>query len=400
MKCTNCGAELNGKFCTNCGTPAPVEEAPVANVPAEEPIPMATPNTEFPTFENMPLQSDVMPESTPLSYQSDPLSQTSGSYPSQPEPMPQTGSFNSYQSTTPAQSEMPVNNGYTGQQFTNVPNTATAPNGKKKMSGGKIAIIVIAIVLGVLLLLGIVVGVIIWNIVQKANESLSDFSSEFNSALEEEFGDYEDYDYDYDTMIEPESDTDYYDEYIYDNDLDNYVLSTEEFYNDFGWQYVIDPEDSTKAIVVGLNMYMAEDHITSKNYTVTVPETIDGYKIEEIYEIYLYNPGIDDLKLKLVVPGHIKTVHDEALDYSEECLVEVVFEEGVESIGDEVLFRCDNLTKVTVPESVKLIGEKALGYTYNLEYDEVIVDGFTIVTKKGSTADLYASKNNIKVEYN
>ena len=424
MKCTNCGAELNGKFCTNCGTPAPVEETPVANVPTEEP--MVTPNTEFPTFENMPLQSNAMPESTPLSYQSEPVNQTSGSYPAQPQPesnnfgsypsqpetMPQSGDFNSYQSTPqtpdngtnpfaqPAQSEPPVNNGYTGQQFTNVPNATTAQNGKKKMSGGKIAIIVIAIVLGVLLLLGIVVGVIIWNFVQKANESFNDFSSEFSSALAEELEDYdfdEDYNFDDYSMIEPESNN----EFVYDGtNLSDYIYETEEYDDDFGWQYVIDPEDSTKAIIVGLNMYMAEDHITSKNYTITVPESIDGYKVDQIYEIYIYNPGIDGLNLKLVVPGHIKTVHDYALDYSEECLTEVVFEEGVESVGDEVLFRCDNLKKVTVPESVKLIGERAFGYTYNDDYDEVIVNGFTLVTKKGSSADLYASKNNIKVEYN
>ena len=26
MKCPNCGNEITGKFCTSCGTPAPVEE--------------------------------------------------------------------------------------------------------------------------------------------------------------------------------------------------------------------------------------------------------------------------------------------------------------------------------------------------------------------------------------
>ena len=27
MKCPNCGNEITGKFCTSCGTPAPVEES-------------------------------------------------------------------------------------------------------------------------------------------------------------------------------------------------------------------------------------------------------------------------------------------------------------------------------------------------------------------------------------
>ena len=26
MKCPNCGNEITGKFCTSCGTPAPVEK--------------------------------------------------------------------------------------------------------------------------------------------------------------------------------------------------------------------------------------------------------------------------------------------------------------------------------------------------------------------------------------
>ena len=403
MKCTNCGAELNGKFCTNCGTPAPVEETPVANVPTEEPT--VTPNTEFPTFENMPLQSDVMPESTPLSYQSDPVSQTSGSYPSQPEPMPQTGNFNSYQSTTPAQSEMPANNGYTGgMQFTNATNTTTAPNGKKKMSGGKIALIVVAIVLGVLLLLGIVVGVIIWNVFNNVKKEYDQYSSDISSIFDE-YDEYDDFDYDilddY-SMIEPETEaeTEAETEFVYDGtNLYDYVSETEEFYTDYGWQYVIDPVDKTKAIIVGLNMYMAEDEFTGNDVTITVPDTVDGFKVEEIYSIFVYNPSSDDLKIKLVVPGHIKTIHNEALDYAEECLVEVVFEEGVESIGTEALFLCEGLKKVTVPESVKLIGEKAIGYTYDEDYNEVRVKDFVLVTKKGSTADLYATKNNLKVEY-
>lgn len=416
MKCTNCGAELNGKFCTNCGTLAPVEETPVVNVPVEEPVPMVTPNTDFPTFDNMPLQNNVMPESSPLPYQSEPVSQTSGSYPSQPEPMPQTGSFNSYQSTPqpaqnemPPQSEMPVNNNYTGgMQFTNTPNATTAPNGKKKMSGGKIAIIVVSIVLGILLLLGIVVGVIIWNIFNNVKSGIDDFSSEFSSALEEEFKDYdEDYDFDFDisdySMIEPETEgeSEAETEFVYDGtNLYDYISETEEFYTDYGWQYVIDPVDKTKAIIVGLNMYMAEDEFKSNDVTITVPDTVDGFKVEEIYSIFVYNPRSDELKIKLVVPGHIKKIHNEALDYAEECLVEVVFEEGVESIGTEALFLCEGLKKVTVPESVKLIGEKAIGYTYDEDYNEVRVKDFVLVVKKGSTADVYGTQNNLKVEYN
>lgn len=50
MFCSNCGKEVIGKFCTNCGTPVNVEATPISTpvTPTEESV--ATPNTTVPQF--------------------------------------------------------------------------------------------------------------------------------------------------------------------------------------------------------------------------------------------------------------------------------------------------------------------------------------------------------------
>lgn len=80
MKCPNCGNEITGKFCTSCGTPAPVEE------PVKE--------------------QETQTQPAPQPYQ--------------------------YNSSANQPNGIPVNNGYTGQQFTNVPNN-NMPNQPKKV---------------------------------------------------------------------------------------------------------------------------------------------------------------------------------------------------------------------------------------------------------------------------
>lgn len=83
---------------------------------------------------------------------------------------------------------------YSQQTFTNQPNIDA--NGKKKMSGGKIAAIIISIVLGVLILLGIIVGVVACNVVngvKKVVDSGSSYISQAESWLNENSDDNSDW---------------------------------------------------------------------------------------------------------------------------------------------------------------------------------------------------------------
>lgn len=112
MKCPNCGNEITGKFCTSCGTPAPVEE------PVKE--------------------QETQTQSAPQPYQ--------------------------YNSSANQPNGMPVNNGYTGQQFTNVPNNNMPNQPKKGMSGGKVAAIVISVILGIIIILAVVFGIVACNV--------------------------------------------------------------------------------------------------------------------------------------------------------------------------------------------------------------------------------------------
>ncbi len=155
MKCTNCGAELTGKFCTVCGTRAP-EQSPQAEPMEYNPAPEQAPQTE-------PMQYNPAPEQTPV----------------QPEPVQYAQPQQYAQTTQPRDFSQqyqqyggvnPVNQGgYTGQQFTNQSNNAI-PQPKKSMSTGKIVGLVLGIVGGVILLVCILIGVAACSIVKSTSD--------------------------------------------------------------------------------------------------------------------------------------------------------------------------------------------------------------------------------------
>ena len=70
---------------------------------------------------------------------------------------------------------------------------------------------------------------------------------------------------------------------------------------------------------------------------------------------------------------------------------------NVKTLTDEEFISCEKLKKVTIPKTVKKIGEMALGYIES-EYDSSIskVKGFTIRGYKGSAGEKYAKKNGFK----
>ena len=201
MKCTNCGAELTGKFCTVCGTPAP-EQAPQTE-PMQNPAPEQAPQAEPMQYNPAPEQ---VPQGEPMQYNPAPQQVPQG------EPVPYSQPQQYAQPTQPRDFSQqyqqyggvnPVNQGgYTGQQFTNQPNNLNLnPQGKEPMSTGKIVGIVLGIVGGVILLFCILIGVVACNVVN----TVGDIADNTYDAVDD-FYDYYDYEFNFDDYMSYDND--------------------------------------------------------------------------------------------------------------------------------------------------------------------------------------------------
>ncbi len=212
MKCTNCGAELTGKFCTVCGTRAP-EQAPQAEPmqynPASEQAPQAEPMQYNPASEQAP-QAEPMqynpapeqaPQAEPMQYNPAP-EQAQQAEPVQYAQPTQTQDFSQqYQNYGGVNSD--YQNGYTGQQFTNQQNNAV-PQPKKSMSTGKIVALVLGIVGGVILLICILVGVAACSIIKSTSELIGNAYDYYES--NDDFYDYYDDEFNLDDFMSYDND--------------------------------------------------------------------------------------------------------------------------------------------------------------------------------------------------
>ena len=385
MKCTNCGNEFMGKFCPNCGTPAPVNDSapvqneqiqptePVVNTPEQTEV--TEPVWETPVPENTPEQN-VIPE--PVQY--NPTNEYNSNVYQEPAQPQQTSFGQQFTNSS--------NGGYTGQQFTNQPQNNNAPSGKKGMSTGKVVGLVLGIVGGLILILCIIVGVVACNII---NTTSKNFVNKFASSIVSEIEDYTLPDWEEDTtansaIVEdttaPETsntgDDDYY------GTLDNVSHC-----------YYKETEGGVK-ITAYDNMYDYD----AKTLTVEIPSEIDGEDVVEIESLGVYNLSSyddDEKYIKVVIPGSVKVIREFALSFNED-IDEVVIEDGVETIESDAFFGCDELKSVTVPKSVKTMDGCGIGLEYKDEdsYDETAIEGFVLYGAKGSTAESYAKENNLK----
>lgn len=334
MKCPICGNKITGKFCTSCGTPAPVEES-------------------------------VKEQKT------------------QTQPAPQPYQYNS---SVNQPNGMPVNNGYTGQQFTNVPNNNMPNQPKKGMSGGKIAAIVISVILGIILILGIIISAVACHAYKSFESGLKDNIS----ALVSDYNDESSY-YNWET-----SDGDSDVSKVTDSDGEIYDESTCCFYKVF---------NGNEVSVTGVNMYdVVDGDYTTKHIEFTLPSEIEGKKVTDIYNAYIYNPTNNDgkdVEIKVTVPGSVKTIQAYAF-LNCESLTELVLEDGVTELENEAIVECENLKKITVPESTTTLGEYAFGFLSSdgMSYDYTPAKDLVVVAKKNSVAEQFAKENNFKVENN
>ena len=381
MKCTNCGNEFIGKFCPNCGTPAPVNDsAPVQPEQTQPTEPVV--NTPEQTDVTQTVQQDFVPEYTP--------EQTEIPEPVQYNP---TNDFNGNVQQEPAQPQQTSfgqqftnssNGGYTGQQFTNQPQT-NAPSGKKGMSTGKIVGLVLGIVGGVILILCIIGGVVACNFINATrdinatkdiannifDEAGSIVSGVEDATIPEWLKD----------MIESE-----------DNSIPSEPDDSTGLLDDVSHCYYDYTEGGVK-----ITGYDNQFENWQDTYTVKIPSKIDGKDVVEIENLGVYNySGNDDLYIKVVIPGSVKVIREYAFAFNDD-INEVVIDDGVETIESSAFYNCENLKSVTVPKSVTAMRECGLGMEFDDDtYDDVAIEDFVLYGAKGSTAESYAKDNNLK----
>lgn len=384
MKCTNCGNEFMGKFCPNCGTPAPVNDsAPVQNEQTQPTEPVV--NTPEQTEATQPVWETPVPENTP--------EQNVIPEPVQYNP---TNDYNSNVQQEPAQPQQTSfgqqftnssNGGYTGQQFTNQPQNNNAPSGKKGMSTGKVVGLVLGIVGGVILILCIIGGVVACNFINTSKNFVNNFASSIISEIE-----------DY-TLPEWEEDTTANSAIVEDTTApETSNTGNDDYYgtlDNVSHCYYKETEGGVK-ITAYDNMYDYD----AKTLTVEIPTKIDGKDVVEIESLGVYNLSSyddDEKYIKVVIPGSVKVIREFALSFNED-IDEVVIEDGVETIEPDAFFGCESLVKVTVPKSVKTMDDCGIGLEYENEdsSEESAIDGFVLYGAKGSTAESYAKENNLK----
>lgn len=387
MKCTNCGNEFMGKFCPNCGTPAPVNDSapiqteqaqptePVMNTPEQTDV--TQPVWETPVPENTPEQN-VIPE--PVQY--NPTSDFNGNVQQEPAQPQQTSFGQQFTNSS--------NGGYTGQQFTNQPQT-NAPSGKKGMSTGKIVGLVLGIVGGVILILCIIGGVVACNFINATKDIANNIFDKAGSIVSE----IEDY-----TLTDWEEDTTANSAIVEDTTAPETSDSSdyEDYYgklDNVSHCYYKETDGGVK--ITGYdNMYDYD----AKTLTVEIPSKIDGKDVVELESLGVYNLSSydDDEKfIKVIIPGSVKVIREYAVSFNED-IDEVVIEDGVETIESTAFFGCDELKSVTVPKSVKTMDGCGIGLEYKDEdsYEESAIDGFVLYGAKGSTAESYAKENKLK----
>ena len=406
MKCTKCGAEFTGKFCTNCGAPAPTN--PVCPNCGEEitgnfcmkcgtPAPKND-STPVQTEQTQPTEPVVnVPEQTEVTepVQTNPVPESTSEQNEIPEPVQYnpTNNFNAnvepnhvqpQQTSFGQQFTNGSNGGYTGQQFTNQPQN-NVPSGKKPMSNGKVAAIIISVVVGLIVILGIVGGVVACNIVNGFVKDGNDIVNSIISDASSYISEYEDYtltEWIEDTTAHESSDSSDYDDCYgrLDNVSHCYYKETEGGVKITGYD----------------NMYDYD----AKTLTVEIPSEIDGKDVVELESLGVYNLSSydDDEKfIKVVIPGSVKVIREYAVSFNED-IDEVVIEDGVETIEPTAFFGCDDLVKVTVPKSVNTMDDCGIGLEYKDEdsYEESAIEGFVLYGTKGSAAESYAKENKLK----
>lgn len=386
MKCLQCGTELNGnKFCTNCGAPAPQESTGPVCPKCGQPV-----DGKFCTKCGTPIEQPAQTEQNTVSnINADNVAENTADNAAETATQPVDYQNTYTDNIQPVQYNANTNQqntGYNGQQFTNQPNGTyagqqftnqqnTAQNGKKPMSGGKIALIIVSIVVGLMIILGVIVGVVACSAVNSVFDVAKDAASMYDDDLS--------------------SAADYLSSYLdeYSSDVDDYFNSssnTEVSDEKTGLVFEESDEYDGWAVVD----YNTPDYNVSK-ITVEIPEKFQGKEVVEIKRLYIYdNDDSDNGYIKIIIPGTVKVIDDYSVSFLGD-INEVVIKDGVEKIEDSAFTGDNDLTKIHIPASVTDMAEDCgIGFD---EGDKPLKD-FTLYCAKGSAAEKYAKDHKLNYE--
>lgn len=145
---------------------------------------------------------------------------------------------------------------------------------------------------------------------------------------------------------------------------------------------------------------------------VTIPATINGFKITKIYSFCMRLQGNNTLesvtignnvkeirrwafrkcsKLKTVNIGKSVRIIEDYAFYQCPEISNVNFDEGVKAIEKNAFDNCTKLKSVSLPNSVNRIGEGSFGYGRDDDYNSYKIQGFTITGYSGSVVEKYAN---------
>lgn len=97
----------------------------------------------------------------------------------------------------------------------------------------------------------------------------------------------------------------------------------------------------------------------------------------------------------ITIPNSVTSIGSYAFEYCD-SLTKITIPDSITSIDDFAFFCCNSLTEITIPYSVTKIGDYAVGYHYDGEDEVVSIKNFKINGFSNTAAEKYAKVNNIE----
>lgn len=140
-----------------------------------------------------------------------------------------------------------------------------------------------------------------------------------------------------------------------------------------------------EVVITSCETIISGDHI--------IPETIDGYPVTNIGEAFVECVNLTSI----TIPGTVKTVGDYAFSDCFE-LISVIFSEGVTKLEGYPFEDCGNLRFVSIPESLTSIDEGAFADSSNIT--DIYYAGSKEQWDKITTSGWNANLTNATIHYN